>query len=92
VMKAVGPSLKSFNRYLGTAVDAMFEGRRLRADHVARALIRHCVEFQTWRSLVRVGGLTNDEAVEAMLRLAGAAFASPPTTSRRHRTSKRRRS
>lgn len=40
---------------------------------VVRAVVGHAVEFETWRSLVRRNGLSDAEAVEAMLSLARAA-------------------
>ena len=38
-----------------------------------RARVGHAVEFETWRSLVRRGGLSQREAVEAMVDLIHAA-------------------
>ena len=38
-----------------------------------RASIGHALEFETWRSLVRRQGLSRQQAVDAMLRLAASA-------------------
>ena len=49
------------------------KGRRRPLVHAA---VGHAVEFETWRSLVRRQGLSDAEAVEAMVSLARAAIPS----------------
>jgi AcrR family transcriptional regulator len=55
--------------------DALMAGRRERGRRRERvaAAIGHALDFTTWRSLVAEQGLGNDEAVELMVTLVGAA-------------------
>jgi AcrR family transcriptional regulator len=45
---------------------------RGRRRHVLQAVIRHALEFDTWKSLARAGGLADEVAADAMVRLAHA--------------------
>jgi AcrR family transcriptional regulator len=51
--------------------DALARGRPRRK--LVRAAVGHALEFETWRSLVRRQGLSREQAVDAMVRLVGAA-------------------
>ncbi len=52
--------------------DRLMEGRGLRgrARKRVRAAIGHALQLETWRSLVRDQGLSTDEAVELVAKLA----------------------
>ena len=43
------------------------------ADPVLQAAVGHALAFSTWQSLTRDQGLTDQEAIELMLRLVPAA-------------------
>jgi AcrR family transcriptional regulator len=63
-----------FMKYWGT-VRATLErgwGARGTRRRVLRAAIGHAVEFETWRSLTQREGLDDDQAADAMVRLARA--------------------
>lgn len=63
-----------FMQYWETAREALNRGWQTRGHprNLLRAVIGHALEFETWRSLTRHQGLTDEEAVEAMARLARA--------------------
>jgi AcrR family transcriptional regulator len=54
-----------------SALDSGWTARGQRRERL-RAVIAHAVEFETWRSLARGGGLADDEVAELMVRLARA--------------------
>jgi AcrR family transcriptional regulator len=58
--------------YLDAAADVLLAGRPERgaARRPARAALGHAVAFETWTSLVRQQGLTNDEAIRLMERMS----------------------
>jgi AcrR family transcriptional regulator len=51
--------------------DLLMAGRRVRGERRkrVRAAVGHALEFETWQSLVRRQGLSNDEAVEVVAGL-----------------------
>lgn len=53
-------------------IDTLIGFGPLRSDRIRRAVIGHAVAFTTWRSLCRMQGLADDEAVEAMAALVEA--------------------
>ena len=63
-----------FVQYWETVREVLGRGwqTRGRRRNLLRAVIGHALEFETWRSLTRRQGLTDEEAVEAMARLARA--------------------
>src|SRR4051794_6581856 len=64
--------LAGYRGFLDYAEDILAAGRRARRLHTA---LRHALDFETWRGLVRRQGRTNDEAVELMTVLVKAAAA-----------------
>jgi AcrR family transcriptional regulator len=75
---AVSPSLREasvpFMQYWESVRSALDSGwtARGRQRTRLRAVIGHAVEFETWRSLARGGGLADAEIAELMVRLARA--------------------
>jgi AcrR family transcriptional regulator len=69
-LEVVGALFSPFWDYLD-AVAASLEPPR--PTKLVRAALRHAVDFRTWRSLTRDNGLSNRDAVELMVALAGAA-------------------
>ena len=63
-----------FVQYWETVREVLGRGWQTRGHrrNLLRAVIGHALEFETWRSLTRRQGLTDEEAVEAMARLARA--------------------
>ena len=59
-----------YDRDLAALADELARGRPRRRS--VRAAIGHGLAFETWRSLVRVEGLTRKQAVDAMARLVAA--------------------
>ena len=70
LVPAVRRRLRDFHGYLDAARNALLQGRRSRR---ARAAAGHAVAFETWRSLTREQGLTNEEAVALMSRFVESA-------------------
>jgi len=66
---------EAFFGYFRQVADALMTGRRDRGRNRTRvaAAIGHAISFETWRSLVRDGSLTNQEAVELTQAMIGAA-------------------
>jgi AcrR family transcriptional regulator len=64
--------LRDFYGYLGAIQDVLMAGRGLRGNAArrTRAAIGHALAFPTWRSLTREQGLSDDDAVALMSRLA----------------------
>jgi AcrR family transcriptional regulator len=71
---AVHRRLQDFHGYLLGAQDTLMAGRGLRGNAArrTRAALGHAVAFQTWSSLVRDQGLSREEAVALMARLAAS--------------------
>ena len=78
LVAAVGPALEPFRRYLDDAARMLAVGWGARGGRraVLFAAARHAVDFHTWRSLARDGGVSRSGVVEltsAMVsRAAGA--------------------
>jgi AcrR family transcriptional regulator len=78
LVAAVGPALQPFRAYLDDAARALAAGWGARGKRrtMLLAAARHAVDFQTWRSLARDGGVNRAGVVElasAMVsRAAGA--------------------
>jgi AcrR family transcriptional regulator len=69
-----------FQKYVADAARALVEGRPRRKPVIAAA--RHVVDFHTWRSLARDGGLSRAQAVglaAAMVEAASTGAADPRT-------------
>jgi AcrR family transcriptional regulator len=67
------PYQDHLGRIWGTVLEPWAETSGPRGDRV-RALVSLALEFGTWQALTRRGGLTDDDAVETMLRaIEGAA-------------------
>jgi AcrR family transcriptional regulator len=66
---------ENFQRHFHAVHAALMQGRRSRGRPRARvaAAIAHALDFGTWRSLVRNGGLEADEAVDLVIALVAAA-------------------
>jgi AcrR family transcriptional regulator len=62
--------IAGYDRELAGLADELARGWPRRKS--VRAAIGHALEFETWRSLARRGGLTRKQAVDAMLRLVAA--------------------
>jgi AcrR family transcriptional regulator len=74
LVAAVGPNLAPFRAYLDDAADALAAGWGGRREMLLAAA-RHAVDFHTWRSLARDGGIKRAGVVEltsAMVRRAAA--------------------
>lgn len=65
----------AFFGYFRQVADALMTGRRDRGRNRIRvaAAIGHAISFETWRSLIRDGSLTNQEAAELMQAMIAAA-------------------
>ena len=63
-----------FIQYWGTVCDELDRGWKARGQkrQLVRATIGHAIEFETWRSLARRGGLDDATAAKAMAKLVGA--------------------
>jgi AcrR family transcriptional regulator len=62
-VEVLPPLMAPFWGYLDAVADLLAPPR---AGGRTRAALRHAVDFRTWRSLTRDGGLTNDDAVALM--------------------------
>lgn len=73
VVPALRPSMERFMAYFDRARRVILRGRLERGStrERLRAVVGHALGFATWRSLVREQGLSRDEAVELMVRIAG---------------------
>lgn len=69
------PLMAGMHSYLDQMADILVAGRRQRGRRrdAVRAAIGHALAFETWRSLVRVQRLEQEQAVGLMVRLAAAA-------------------
>ncbi len=75
LVPSVGRRFSGFHARLAAAQEVLMAGRRLRGgkDIRVRAVIGLSLRFETWRALCREGGLHEDEAIELLARLVGAA-------------------
>jgi AcrR family transcriptional regulator len=75
LMPIIRRLMGGFYGYLGAIQDVLMAGRGLRgrAARRTRAAIGHALAFQTWRSLTRDEGLSDEEAVGLMSALVDAA-------------------
>jgi len=66
LVDALVPALTPFWAFLDHAADALASGWGARGTRrrVLHAAARHAVDFNTWRSLTREGGITREAAVE----------------------------
>jgi AcrR family transcriptional regulator len=66
LVPTVGPTLAPFRAFLDEAGRVLESGwgARGRRRRMVAAAARHVVDFQTWRSLVRDGGVSRSQAVE----------------------------
>jgi len=74
LVDAIGRNLQPFIDYAADCrrVLAAGWGARGRRRRMLEAAIGHAVDFSTWQSLVRDGGLTRDEAAGLMTRLVSS--------------------
>ena len=66
LVESVATTMKGFWAWLDDAADALAAGWGARGGRarVLRAAARHAVDFRTWRSLSRDGGISRDAAVD----------------------------
>jgi AcrR family transcriptional regulator len=74
LVPAVGARLPGFRAYLDAAADALAAGHRRSA--MLAAATRHAVDFHTWRSLARDGGVPRQDVVELASAMVGRAVRS----------------
>ena len=69
---AIAIRMQALSEMLDHLADLLMEGRGLRGAKRkrVRAAIGHALRLETWRSLVRDQGLSNDEAVDLVVKLA----------------------
>lgn len=72
LVPAVAKQLGAMDFYFAAVSDVLMAGRRTRGARRRRthAAIGHALSFETWRSLVRGQGLSTDDAVDLMVKLA----------------------
>ena len=72
LVPAVQKRMRDFYGYLAAIQDVLMAGRGLRgkAARRTRAALGHALAFPTWRSLTREQGLSDEDAVALMCRLA----------------------
>jgi AcrR family transcriptional regulator len=71
LMATVREAFTGFRAYLDEAARALGRGRPRRK--AVSAALRHAVDFGTWRSLTRDGGLSRPQAVKLMVALVDGA-------------------
>jgi AcrR family transcriptional regulator len=71
LMPAVAAQFEAFRGYMAQAVRVLGRGRPRR--RAVAAALRHAIDFHTWRSLARDGGLGRAQAVKLMTALVDAA-------------------
>jgi AcrR family transcriptional regulator len=71
----VASALKGFWAYLDAAAEALAAGWGTRGGRrrVLLAAVRHAVDFRTWRSLARDGGISRAAAVELVSAMVSSA-------------------
>lgn len=72
-LRSVSPSRREFFERMAPALSTGW-GARGRRSAVGRAAVEHAVAVGTWDSLVRRGGLSDDEAVSLLVNLVLAAY------------------
>jgi AcrR family transcriptional regulator len=77
LVAALRPSMEVFRGWLDAAADAIIRGRPERGARRrrVRAVVRHALAFETWRSLAIHQGLPRPEIIGLMAALAGAGGA-----------------
>jgi AcrR family transcriptional regulator len=75
LVEALAPNLAFLRDYLSDAAGILAAGRGARGKRrrLLDAALSHVLEFETWRSLSRKGGLTRPDAVELAVALVEAA-------------------
>jgi AcrR family transcriptional regulator len=71
LMPVVRDAFQGFRDYLAEAARVLNRGRPRR--RTVSAALRHALDFRTWRSLTRDGGLSRAQAVKLMTALVDAA-------------------
>jgi AcrR family transcriptional regulator len=71
VMQEVAAPLTQYWEAAQAMLELGWEARGRRRERL-RAVIGHAIDFETWRSLARRGGLDDSEVAELMVRLARA--------------------
>lgn len=76
-LPALAAVLAPWEAFVGEVRDGLLDGWGARRPARGRlaAAVAHALRFETWRSLVRVEGLADEEAADLMVRLAQAATA-----------------
>jgi AcrR family transcriptional regulator len=66
LVPSLEPALVPFHAFVYDAGDVLAEGWRVRGrrQRLVEAAARHVVDFHTWRSLARQGGISRAEAIE----------------------------
>jgi hypothetical protein len=79
LVEAVASHMRPMNAYVEEVVRTLAAGWPARGGRrkVLNAAVRHAVDFHTWRSLARAGGVSRAQAV----KLAGALVASASAAS-----------
>ena len=77
---AMEKATAAFGAFLGAANDILMAGRPERgaARRRVQAAIGHALLFPTWRSLIRMQGLSSDEAVAVMAAMVESAGGARP--------------
>ena len=72
LVDTIGPNLQPFIDYAAECRRVLCAGWGVRGRHklMLEAAIGHAIDFSTWQSLSRDGGLSRDDAVALMTRLA----------------------
>ena len=75
LVDAVGPSLEPLAEYQAEAVEILSSGwaARGRRRHVLKVVLRHAIDFTTWRSLTAHHRLARPEAVALLMTLVECA-------------------
>ena len=75
LVPALRPSMEAFHGWLDAAADAILRGRPERGSRRrrVRAVVRHALAFESWRSLAIHNRLPRAETIELMEALASAA-------------------
>lgn len=75
LVPAIGERMQARAAGFDAMAELLMSGRRTRGARRkrVRAAAGHAMSFETWRSLVRVQGLSREDAVELMVALVGSA-------------------
>jgi AcrR family transcriptional regulator len=81
LVESVDSRMRRTDAYMEEAARTLAAGFPARGGRrrVLGAAVRHAVDFQTWRSLVREGGVSRAQAVRLASALVDAALAPRPT-------------